>query len=358
MARIRRATTSPRVTMKQVAAEAEVSAWVVSMVLNDRWREEHISEACAERVRETMRALGYVPNRTARSLRTGRTGAIGLVLPADKTLDHAAFASALIQGVESMVSERGHDLMLIGRGGSANEVDRALERLRLGRIDGLIIPGTLGCLATSAGFATASGAIVVTFPMSPSPHRAVDLDPAPGMVEAVEHLAGLGHREVMWFSPPATGHDSPRRRLAPLRAAASRLGIPVREEPFTSPPGVDSGRLREVARRRFHEVLREGRPPTAVICFNDAIAIGACQAAHDLGLIVPLDLSVIGFDDLSAASASPPLTTVSHEVQAVGRRAVQIALELIDGGTAGGSARPETVPSRLVVRESTARAGR
>src|SRR4051812_25041769 len=147
--------------MKDVAREAGVSAFVVSKVLNDGWREVRIAPACAERVLAVAKRLDYTPNHQARVFRSGRTGAIGLVLPADRLHTNPGFNASLIDAVESVVSSRRHDLMLMSGSDVQDEIEHGLDQLRQRRVDALIVPGTLGPLARNAAFASASGPIVV-----------------------------------------------------------------------------------------------------------------------------------------------------------------------------------------------------
>jgi LacI family transcriptional regulator len=344
------------ITMKDVAQRAAVSTWVVSKVVNQTWRESRIHKDCAARVADVIRELDFVPNHVARSLRAGRAGAIGLVIPTyDREALSCEYAASLTRGVQSEVSRRQCDLLLLSKSATMTEAEHGLERLRERRIDALIIPGPLGGLRELDTFLTSTAPIVVVFRRFPSPHPAVDVDPAPGITAAVQHLAHLGHRRIQWFAPESKLDAVAGGRLAALSAAAAPLGVEVAVERSDVPGGSDAQTQTMQARQRFAETWQGGRRASAVMCFNDRVAMGVCLAAHDLGVHVPRELSVVGFDDFQGDACIPRLTTISHAMPEIGRRAVALALELAQSLTIRApSGHTDLLPSRLVVRESTA----
>jgi DNA-binding LacI/PurR family transcriptional regulator len=184
----------------------------------------------------------------------------------------------------------------------------------------------------------------------------VTFDPAPGIHEAVQHLAGLGHRRITWLGIETEhGVELPERRRA-FCAAALEADVEPVEQYLTLEPRAGDPEKRTVS--RFHQELRRRpgmlRDTTAVICLNDAMATGLSLALREQGRRVPEDVSLVGFDDTQAIYAAPPLTTVSHSFMEMGRAAVRYLDELIESGE-DRTEKEIRVPSRLVVRESTAR---
>jgi LacI family transcriptional regulator len=344
-------------TLKEVAALAEVSLFSASKVLNGTWREARIGESCAERVQAAAAKLGYAPNYHARSLIRGRAQTLGLVLREPRHND-TDFAGALMAGIEEHLAQREHDLLLVGRRRGGTEIEHGLDCLRQQRVDALIVPGQLGEMIWTDEFEAAEGPIVLAVAKPGSAHPAVDVDATPGIGAAVRHLAELGHREVLWLAPAAddAGVAGEARRKA-LVDAAAELGMRCTAAPMPPLGGFVSGDDRsEAARRHAAGVLTEPFAFTAAMCFNDQIALGLCRAANDRGLRVPRDFSVVGFDDLQSRQAVPRLTTVSHELPAIGARAAELAIALAEDRRLAKRlrGRVERLPARLIVRESTA----
>jgi LacI family transcriptional regulator len=338
--------------LQDVAELAEVSLFSASKVMSGTWREARIGAACAERVQAAARKLGYSPNYHARSLMRRRSQTLGLVLR-DPAHSDAAYGGALIHGVQEHLSSREHDLLIIGRRGGSSEIAHAIDCMRQGRVDALIVPGELGEMIWTAEFEAAKGVIVLAVEKPGSTHPAVDIDPVPGIVAAVRHLHELGHREILWLEPALPLAAVTMRRQA-FKDATTELRIRGVVSSFSAPAIGDLG---EAARRHGAGILARPFPFTAVMGFNDATAIGLCRAANDLALVVPRDLSVVGFDDFQCAMAVPRLTTVSHELAAIGERVAELAIALIEDPKLrkGHRGRVERIPARLIVRDSTAR---
>ena len=165
------------------------------------------------------------------------------------------------------------------------------------------------------------------------------------MRQRVNHLLELGHRRVAYLANPGS-HQANLARAEGCRAALARRGLPLDPELAVAGDGTLSGG-REAAGR----LLALPRPPTALFCFNDMMAIGALSALHEAGLRVPQDCSVVGFDDLELATyCHPPLTTVLQDGGLLGSQALEMLLRLIRGDSDVSS---ELVPAKLVVRQTT-----
>jgi len=184
----------------------------------------------------------------------------------------------------------------------------------------------------------------------------VRFDDRPGIEAAVDHLAGLGHRDILWIGSGVPRIESELRR-GHLAAAAARHGLAIRTMGYDLEPPRSDGQVALVA--DYQRALADRRFPagtTAIMCWNEAIAFAVYGLLAQRGAAVPRDVSVIGFDDLLADLANPALTTISHACEELGMRAVELAIDLIEGRDRVLSGRVVTVPARLVIRSSTATA--
>jgi len=321
--------------MSDVAKEAGVSAATVSHFLNGT---RYVSPDVARRVTAAIERLEYRPNHIAKSLREDRTRSFGLALP---DVSNPFFASVL-KGVQAALAHDDFAVLVADAGNDAALEQRNLGRLLERRVDGLLLVPVGGGPVLPPGVHCA----MVAIDRVPEGWNgsAVLSQHAAGGVLAAEHLAGLGHRQVAVVAGRAE-ITSASERLEGFLKAAHRLGFEVRAEwrlraPFT----IEGGE--EAARRLL------GHPGfTAVVCGNDAVAVGVMQVLHSAGVVVPDEVSVIGFDDsLLARLAQPALTTIAQDAQGLGRRAVELLREAI----AGGSSRQIRLPVKLVRRASTA----
>jgi LacI family transcriptional regulator len=186
-------------------------------------------------------------------------------------------------------------------------------------------------------------------------YPAVNLDAEPGIRAAVKHLAGLGHRRILWLGVQAPEEPWALSRLSAFREAASEVGVESTHYNVENPE-VLYGKIEDQIERAVNE-LRDDLPPlretTAVMCCNDTVALALCAVLRERGLQVPRDVSVIGFDDLLASFAVPAMTTVSHMLPQIGARAVELALEIMEEGREHPYEVEVKVPAELVVRRST-----
>jgi LacI family transcriptional regulator len=343
------------VTLKQVAAEAEVSLATASRVLH-RSGGRAVSGGLAERVQAAADRLGYVSNPHAQALARARSSIIGLIVhevtdPYFAAIAAGAMHAAHAEGVMVMLAATFRDAEL--------ELDY-LSRLRAQGARGVLLAGSgstdprvSGRLAEAIAAFTREGGRVAA--IGARPDAAVDAvvpANAAGARLALAHLRGLGHRRIGVVSGPAS-LLTVRERLEGLGAqvpGAAHGPMPeLRVEPadFTRDGGY-------TAARRLLEP--SPTPVTAIIALNDLMAAGVLAAARDAGLSVPRDLSVVGFDDLPfAADLGPALTTVRLPLRAMGECAMELLLA--DGDAdADAETDPRTteVPTELVVRGSTA----
>jgi DNA-binding LacI/PurR family transcriptional regulator len=339
-------------TQREVAAAAGVSPTTVSFVLAGREREMKISPACAERIRAAARKMDYRGNRHAKALATGKSGTLGLVSPGPAISHRHLFSQRLTAGVERRARERGHDLLFFGHRGDQSELTHAMSGLVDKRVDALLLP-----------FFPASHLVrdrarrwplVLLLTKAGNGYPSVSLDAEAGIRQAVEHLAGLGHRRVLRIGTRQGGAvQLPHREAAFLDAARCHGMIPeTRHVPIAHDPSSEV-ETHLAAYRQSLSALDLPRDATAVLCHNDTMALALLNLCAERGLRVPRDLSVVGFDDLLAGFAFPPLTTVSHMLPEIGAQAVDLALDLLDNDRPYPCEREIRVAAQLVVRQST-----
>jgi len=335
---------SRRVTQADVARRAGVSRATVSNVITNRaGGHVPISDETRRRVLAAIAELGYQPHAAARSLRSGRSGMVGLLIP-DASNPHFW---GVVRGVEAVTREHGYHLVLAVTGLEAGRERQSLHALAQQRMDGLILLLTYpGRLAEELAALRLQGSVIVTFGGVLQGRDAVVQDYGPAMRELMEYLLRLGHRRIGFVhgvARPALGAD----RLFGYRRALRAAGLPAEKE-LT----VHCGATLQDGVLASGQLLRLEPRPTAIVGVNDLMAVGALQAAARRGLAVPGDLSVAGFDDIDmAAYLVPPLTTVRADGEELGRQAGQLLFQRL----ADPALPPQrvTIPTRLLIRGST-----
>jgi LacI family transcriptional regulator len=320
-----------------VARVAGVSQATVSLVLGGKWR-GRVSERTVQAVRAAAGELDYRPNLAARSLRLGRSRTALLVVPA---LTHEYFAR-VYTGAARVADEHGFGVVLYpspeGIGPARNPFGSARAA-----IDGVIASS----MAADALAGLADGGVPLVMldsgPGAEGGPPTVDLAVADGIRQVVRHLVGLGHRRITHL---AADVDTWTFRVR-ARTVRAELAEVAGAELGTERCGLDVGAARAAAHRAL---TSPGPRPTALLCDGDVLAAGACKAARSLGLRVPHDVSVSGFDDLALATAvEPELTTVRLPAEEVGARGMSALLALLDGVPVT----PVELPVELVPRGST-----
>ncbi|MTE17953.1 LacI family DNA-binding transcriptional regulator [Streptomyces sp. TRM43335] len=337
-----------RTSLKDVAARAGVSVRTVSNVVNGS---ASVSERTRERVQRALDELGYRPNLAARSLRAGRTGLVGLVIPEL----HSPYFGELAGLVVEAAQRRSWTVIIDQTHGRADEERRLLEGTHAPIVDGLIIsPWALGAeeLAERAG-ATPMVLLGERDPGRLADHVAVDNVLAAD--EATRHLLDAGRRRIAAVGPqPGLRNGTAEQRLAGYRRALRRAGVtpdPALEVPVPT-------LHRAAGARAMARLLDGGGPvPDAVFAFSDELALGVLLVARERGIGVPEDLAVVGFDDIEDGRyANPSLTTVSPDKAQIAERALQCLADRVYSPGAAVPPQRITVPHRLVARESTGHA--
>lgn len=330
-----------KVTLQSIADRVGVSRMTVSNAFS---RPDQLSAELRAKILAAADELGYAgPDPAARSLARGRTGSVGLLI--NGSLSEAfedAVSAAFLAAVSDSLSQRGMALTLM-----PSSEDERFVPARDVAVDGVLV---YICDPTSADIAWLERRNV---PMVVVDHNvregvaSVNVDDRGGARLAAQHLVDLGHRRIalVGLDHAADEPNHPaRERILGWHDALDPAGIePIEVRMPYSPPEASF----DVAR----SLLDRPDRPTGVACFSDAFALATIRAAESLGLRVPEDVSVVGFDDsVLAASSRPPLTTIHQEVGDKGRAAVSAIAEVMGGS----SPTPVVLPTHLVVRESTA----
>ena len=320
-------------TVRDVAEAAGVSTSTVSRALA---QPQMVKPETRDRVRLIAESLGYTPNRAARGLITGRTGNLGLILP-DLT---NPFFPGVVKGVQAWARENDHALFIADTDEDAS-AEVGLVRALSKQVDGLVLCSPRMTDAELHSIRPETCIVLVNRRLAATP--AVTFDNAGGMRQAVAHLEALGHRHVAWLAGPRASWSNKERSRA-IKAATTAAGLKLTSIGHF-PPSFDGG---VAAADQIH-----ASAATAVIAYNDLMALGVISRLHARGVAVPGQLSVIGIDDIPMSGMSnPALTTVSLPKEQAGRAAVDLLLNQISSSDAEAPTRRE-LPAQLIVRGST-----
>lgn len=313
------------VTSHDVARLAGVSQPTVSRALNDSPR---VSQATKQRVREAAAVLGYSPSAIGRALATGRSNRVGLVVT-----DLAnQFYAHVIAPMHAELERLGHELVLITESSEAGPVP---ERVAAHGLAGVVLATTTLDSALPARLQDRGVPFVYFNRVAHGVAAdAVTADPAAGVAEMAAAVAAAGHRRIAAAFGPRNTSTGEEREQA-VREQLAEHGLVLRERdvrhgPFTFEAG------REGAR----ELLSRATRPTVLVCAHDIVALGALDAALQLGLDVPGDLSLVGFDDLPPSGwAAVRLSTVGYDLEGMAREAARLVVRRVEEGPAAPPAR-------------------
>lgn len=331
-----------RVNLRELAEHLGLSVATVSLVMNRSPAAKSIPFHTQARVRAAARELNYRPNVMARMLRQKRSLTIGVIVPEISE----GYAALVLSGIEDHLLQEGYFYLVVSHRHRTDLIEEYPRLLQQRAVEGLILVDTPPQNGVSVPVVAVSG------------HRHV-----PGVTNimlnhtraarlALEYLKELGHRRIALIKGQAFSSDTEVRWKA-VRSAAQSLDIEVEEsltiqlesDSPTPKPGYD------VTRR----LMESGKTFTALFAFNDISAIGAIRALREMGMRVPEDISVVGFDDiLSAAYQNPGLTTIRQPLREMGITAASTVLQRINGGAKAEYPKSIIVEPELVVRESTA----
>lgn len=338
-----------RVTMRDVAARARVSVSTVSLVLNGR-DGGRVKPAISKRVRRAAEELEYAPNLVARGLRTNQTHTIGLI--SDRVAS-TPFAGRMLAGAHDTAWESGRLLLLVDSGGDADVERAAIRTLVQRNVDALIYAPMYHRVVELP--TVPDDLPLVLLDARPADEERPDVawvvpDEAGGVRAAVTELLEAGHRRIAYCTD-AVDVPAVHERMRSFEDTMAAAGVPVDPRYIARMPDSNAADGREGAAR----LLALPEPPTAIFCFNDRMAMGAYRAARELGLRIPDDISIVGFDDQEhvADGLAPGLTTVALLHYDMGVWAARQVLSLLSGEEPDGP-RQRRMPCPLVRRQSVA----
>lgn len=326
-----------RVTIVDVAREAGVSYATVSRVLND---DPYVKSETRERVSAALDRMGYIANRQARSLRTGRSQMIGLLARDLGT----GYVGQIIAGIDAEIAETEYEVLLFTTHHKARAPEYVATFLG-GMADGLLLILPYDIEAYSELLNQRRYPHVLIDYEGATVGPAISADNRQGAYDGTAYLLGLGHRRVGFITGDLS-LSSARSRLAGYCQALADYGIAqdpalVAEGDYQQPAGHAGAQA----------LLRLTEPPTAIFASNDVMAFGAMEAIREAGLRIPADVSVLGFDDIpQATGVSPMLTTVRQPLEEMGRQAVEMLMDYIADPSQPYEYR--VLPADLVIRNS------
>lgn len=308
------------VSIKDVAQAAGVSHSTVSRALA---HSPLIPETTRRRVERAAKKLGYSPNAIARGLVRRQTCAIGVIV----TSIADPFVAEIVRGIEQLAGDNGYRVVL---GTSHNDPERevnAVKALREWRVDSVIVASSRVGALYQPLLKEIGAPIVLINNQNQQKGRAIHsvaVDDVRGGELATQHLIALGHRVIGHLRGPA-GYRAAQNRLAGYRRALKRAGI------LYDRALVQTGDGRAEGGEQILRLLDHQPTPTAIFCYNDITAIGALSALKRRGIRVPRDISLVGFDDIPfALYVDPPLTTIAQPMFEMGKRAMEMALTLMN----------------------------
>lgn len=306
-------------TLEDVAKVAKVSTATVSRCLNSP---DQVSQKTRERVMQAVENLGYSPNFAARVMAARRTFTIGAIIP---TMENAIFARGL-QVFQEELHRKGYTLLVASSAYSTELENEQVRALVARGADGILLIGHDRSAEIYSFLAKQKVPALIAWTYADdAPLPTIGFDNYQAMRALTQLIINEGHRRIALISGATSGNDRASQRLAGFQAALREAGL--------EPAGViEVGYGVETGARAFEGLMAQETPPSAVMCGNDVLAAGALRSARKLGLRVPEDVSVTGFDDIELARiVDPALTTVHVPHREMGRKAAHALIALVEG---------------------------
>lgn len=328
-------------TLEDVARMAGVSTASISRALNDP---DKVAKPTRDKIEAAIEALGYTPNFGGRALASNRTNTVGAIIP---SMANAMFASG-VQAFQEVLSEAGVNLLLATTGYDPEQELRQIKSLIAHGADGLMLIGDARPESTCAFLQKRRVPHVISWCYRPEAAPVyVGFDNRAAAYDATRRVLDLGHRRLAMICGVRDGNDRARDRLDGVRAAITDFGqgaelLQVEEAKYRLEFGGDA----------FARIMSNAAQPTAIMCGNDVLAAGALKRARDMGIEVPGQVSLVGFDDIGLASVvTPPLATVRVPQIEMGRAAARLLLAKLGGEEGAG---PVELPTEFILRASLA----
>jgi LacI family transcriptional regulator/LacI family repressor for deo operon, udp, cdd, tsx, nupC, and nupG len=312
-----------KISIEDIARKAGVSHSTVSRALRDS---PLISPKVREEIKKLAQEMNYVPNAIAQSLQNQRTYTVGVIV----TSIADPFFGELVEGIEQVARQAGLNVLLSASHGDFQQEIAAIENFNYRRVDGILIADSRINKEYTQQLTQLTAPTVLiniaTEELNETFHS-VALDDRLGGSLAVKHLIHLGHTSIGYLGV-GDGSKADKQRLEGYRIALNQAGIPENPD-WVVIPHQDHEAIKDIdlGKKMLPQLVATG--VTAIFCYNDMVAVGALLACKELGISVPQDLSLVGFDNIALSSyVTPPLTTVSQRMLEMGKLAMTMLLDL------------------------------
>jgi DNA-binding LacI/PurR family transcriptional regulator len=335
------------VTIKDIAKRLDISHSTVSRALSGS---SLISQATTEKIRKTAAEMGYLHSAAARSLKTNRSQALGVIV---SNIDDPFFGE-ILQGIEEVAQENGYSLFMAASQRDSEKEKYIVQAMRERRVDGVIICSAVFSAEQSNQFSKYGVPIVVVNNQSAEAYRySIYHDDIDGARQLTRHLIELGHTRIAYLGNASAGRTNIDR--------AQGLEMEMKAHGLTIRPGYRhdvSGNSPQNGLEGIGVLLALPEPPSAVLCYNDMIATGVLKGLHNAGVRVPEEISVTGFDNIVfSAFTQPALTTFDQPKRFIGAEAANLLFKLLESRETEenpGEQIMQTLKGKLLVRQSTA----
>lgn len=333
-------------TIKDIAKKAGVSHTTVSRALHNS---PHISVETTQRILTIASDLQYHPSFAARSLKTNRTQALGVIV---SHIDDPFFGE-ILQGIDDVAQTNGYSLFIAASQQDPSRENAIVQTMREHRVDGVILCSPRFSTEQSSQIHSYNIPIVAINNQSASDYQySIYHDDVDGGRQACEHLINLGHRRIAYLGDSSSGRTT-RERLAGYLEAINKAGINLVPEYIHQVAGNSAGKGYSALEYYLGLPIR----PTAIICYNDMMAVGVLKGLHQAGIKVPEDISVTGFDNIMYSDfTDPPLTTIDQPKRFLGAEAGRMILELLkaEARRESSDTKIKRLRGMLLIRKSTA----
>jgi DNA-binding LacI/PurR family transcriptional regulator len=332
-------------TIKDIAKRTGVSHPTVSRALRGN---SLVSAETAERIRRVAQEMGYQPSAAARSLKTNRSGVLGVIV--NSIAD--PFFSEILYGIEERAQEGGYSLFIAASQHDPNRERKIVQTMMEQRTDGVII--------CSSSFSSEQGrqllaygfpVVVVNHQAAEGFHYSIYHDDMDGSQQIAHHLIALGHKKIAYLGNSLSGRTT-LDRLSGFQNEMKKANLPVPDQFIYHVTGGEP----QLGLDSLGYFLQLKNPPTAIMCFNDMLAIGVLKGCEQAGLKVPEDMSITGFDNITySAFTHPSLTTFDQPKRSIGMEAAQLLLDLLNSENIKSPLTPKVkiLKGNLLVRDST-----
>ncbi|MBX2836460.1 MAG: LacI family DNA-binding transcriptional regulator [Gammaproteobacteria bacterium] len=328
-------------TLEDVAREAEVSTATISRAINEP---DKVAKPTLKRIQHIIEELGYTPNFGGRVLASNRSNTVGAIIP---TMTNAMFANGL-QAFQEILSDAGVNLLVASSNYSAKQELEQIKSLIAHGADGLLLIGDARPKATNDFLHRRNIPYVIAWHYNKrSDALFAGFNNKRSAFDLTNHVLNNGHRKISMIAGISKGNDRAAARIKGVKQAVKAFGPSAKLLRL-----IETGYSLENGGDAFEQLIQDNEQPSVIICGNDVLAAGAAVRAKSLGLKIPQDFSITGFDDITIATAvTPPLTTVRVPHEAMGQAAAKLLIQQI---TQPGSLQSIEFETTIIERQSLA----